>query len=81
MIATRNVSSADAGSVRVVDMTDRLLAQGGTEIANLERRLADGYQRIESAISRGEDVQVWEAFWISLLHSYEELCDDVRQAA
>ncbi|MDQ3539174.1 MAG: hypothetical protein M3440_00665 [Chloroflexota bacterium] len=81
MISTSNATNTDARSFRVVEMTDRLPAPRGTDIANLESRLADGYQRIESAISRGEDVRVWEDFWISLLHSYEELCDDMEQAA
>lgn len=81
MIFPRNASNVDAGSSRVVEMTDHLLAKRETEVANFENRLADGYQRIESAMSRGEDVRVWEEFWISLLHSYEALCDDLEQAA
>lgn len=37
----------------------------------LESRLEDGYQRIEQARQRGEDVTAWEDFWIDLLKEYE----------
>ncbi len=47
----------------------------------LERRLADGYARIEEARSRGQDVTDWEAFWIELLHEYEMAVDDLPEAA
>lgn len=65
----------------VIEISDRCPSGSGDEKRILESRLADGYSRIESAIARGEDVQVWEDFWISLLHSYEDLCDGMRQAA
>jgi hypothetical protein len=47
----------------------------------LERRLDDGYQRIEEARMQGRDVQAWEEFWIQLLREYEEICDGLRLAA
>ncbi|HEY8447040.1 MAG TPA: hypothetical protein VIL01_08010 [Thermomicrobiales bacterium] len=47
----------------------------------LERRLEDGYRRIEQALAAGEDVAEWEQFWIRLLREYEAICDDLRQAA
>jgi hypothetical protein len=47
----------------------------------LERRLDDGYRRIEEARVQGRDVQAWEEFWIQLLHEYEEICDGLRLAA
>ena len=47
----------------------------------LERRLADGYARIEDARSRGQDVTAWEEFWIDLLHQYELTVDDFPEAA
>jgi hypothetical protein len=71
----------DARSSHVVEMRGHYLVPRADDIAILESRLADGYQRIESAIARGEDVQVWEDFWISLLHSYENMCDGMEQAA
>lgn len=50
-------------------------------IDSLKLRLADGFQRIDVARTRGEDVSAWEDFWIELLHRYEALCDDDRIAA
>jgi hypothetical protein len=46
-------------------------------VATLERRLDDGWTRIEEAKARGEDVSAWEDFWIDLLHQYERACDAV----
>ncbi len=50
-------------------------------LASLERRLADGYARIEDARIRGQDVTAWEAFWIDLLHQYEMAVDGLQEAA
>ena len=50
-------------------------------IETLESRLDDGFQRIDIARSRGEDVAAWEDFWIELLRRYESLCDEDRVAA
>ena len=47
----------------------------------LERRLDDGYHRIEEARMQGRDVQAWEEFWIQLLREYEDICDGLRLAA
>ncbi len=47
----------------------------------LERRLEDGYRRIEEAKVQGRDVKAWEEFWIQLLREYEEICDGLRLAA
>ena len=46
----------------------------------LERRLNDGWNRIEEAQRRGEDVQAWESFWIDLLHQYEAAFDALPEA-
>ncbi len=46
-------------------------------IHTLEQRLNDGYERIERALARGEDVTAWERFWIDLLHQYEEAFDEL----
>ncbi len=43
----------------------------------LQRRLEDGYRRIDQALAQGEDIGTWEAFWIRLLHEYESVCDEV----
>jgi len=48
---------------------------------SLARRLEDGYHRIDQAISTGADVAAWESFWIDLLHEYEAVCDELREAA
>jgi hypothetical protein len=47
----------------------------------LARRLEDGYRRIDQAIATGSDVSAWESFWIDLLHEYEAVCDELREAA
>jgi hypothetical protein len=41
--------------------------------AMLERRLDDGYQRIDAALKDGQDVARWEDFWVGLLREYEAL--------
>ena len=46
----------------------------------LERRLNDGWNRIEEAKRRGDDVTAWEDFWIDLLHQYEAACDLLPEA-
>ena len=56
-------------------------ADRSARIATIERRLADGYWRIDAAQGSGEDTGVWEDYWITLLHSYEALCDGVDLAA
>jgi hypothetical protein len=52
-----------------------------TEREALERRLAEGYVKIEEALARGQDVSTWERFWIELLHEYEEVCNQLSAAA
>jgi hypothetical protein len=52
-----------------------------TTLQALERRLDDGYARIEEALARGEDVSAWESFWIDLLHVYEAEWDSLPEAA
>jgi len=47
----------------------------------LERRLNDGYARIEQALTQGEDVTAWEDFWIELLRHYEAAVDCLPEAA
>jgi hypothetical protein len=50
------------------------------QIAALERRLEDGYSRIEEAARSGKDVAAWETFWIDLWRQYEPLCDGLGEA-
>lgn len=47
----------------------------------LERRLQEGYARIDQALRHGDDVERWESFWITLLREYEALCDGYAEAA
>ena len=47
----------------------------------LERRLEDGFIRIEEAEVEGRDIGAWEEFWISLLREYELVCDELQRAA
>ena len=46
----------------------------------LERRLDDGYRRLDEALREGADVEAWEGFWIQLLGEYEAVCDELRPA-
>ena len=59
--------------IRLVEIADRRRA--------LERRLDDGYLRIEEALNAGADVSAWEDFWLALLAEYESVCEPLRQAA
>ena len=52
-----------------------------TEIAQLERRLDDGYTRIEQARLDGIDTTAWEEFWVKLLVEYQSICDELTEAA
>jgi hypothetical protein len=47
----------------------------------LERRLEDGYRRIDEAALAGGDVTEWESFWIKLLAEYEDVCREHDLAA
>jgi hypothetical protein len=49
--------------------------------AALERRLNEGFQRIDAAAADGKDVATWETFWVNLLAEYEAVCDELGQAA
>lgn len=51
------------------------------DLMTLERRLDDGYRRIESAKQAGQRIGAWEEFWVQLLHEYESLADDLAEAA
>jgi hypothetical protein len=72
-LAAERAQSASPLESRLVDITERRHA--------LERRLDDGYLRIEEALRAGADVSTWENFWLNLLADYECVCDEIRQAA
>jgi len=57
----------------------RRVSRGRLEL--LERRLEDGYARIEQANAEGADIRAWEEFWIVLLREYEAICDELALAA
>ncbi|HYI93433.1 MAG TPA: hypothetical protein VEX68_07810 [Bryobacteraceae bacterium] len=59
-----------------VEITSRM-----SEAAQLERRLEDGYARIEDARLEGINTSDWEEFWIKLLREYEEICNKLAEAA
>jgi hypothetical protein len=48
---------------------------------SLERRLEDGYERIDEASFSGTDVTEWESFWIRLLRESEDVCRELDVAA
>ena len=51
------------------------------EAERLERRLEDGYARIEQAKLDGIDTAAWEEFWVKLLLDYQAICDELAEAA
>ena len=64
---------------------DQFPAQPVDELRNqllmLERRLEDGYRRIEAAKLDGDDISAWETFWIDLLRQYEAVSDGLTSLA
>lgn len=50
------------------------------ELEVLEQRLQDGERRIEEAARIGADTSAWEAFWVDLLHRYEDLYRRLNEA-
>lgn len=46
-------------------------------LRTLERRLDDGYRRIDQGIADGINVARWEEFWIDLLRQYEMQADQL----
>jgi hypothetical protein len=59
-----------------IDISSRM-----SEVAQLERRLDDGYARIEQAKLAGVDTAAWEEFWVKLLLEYQAICDELAEAA
>ncbi len=45
----------------------------------LYQRLEQGYQRIERGLADGKDMTNWEDLWVSLLHEYEQVCDELQR--
>jgi hypothetical protein len=58
-----------------------LPAKLDTRRETLERRLEDGFLRIDEAAISGADVSEWESFWIRLLREYEDVCRELDAAA
>ena len=52
----------------MVAETDRRM-----DLARLEFRLEDGWQKITEAAAKGQDTARWEDVWIRLLEDYERL--------
>jgi hypothetical protein len=73
---------SDAARLKIVEQDG-----GGDPVSldrrrqSLVRRLDDGYQRIDQAVSSGADVAAWETFWIDLLREYESVYDELLAAA
>ena len=75
----RNRSTSSSPMLKVVSQNEFPLPENA--LATMERRLADGYLRIEQARMQGQDIAAWEDFWIDLLHQYESMVDDLPEAA
>ena len=67
--------------VQIREETELSLDGLMTERLALERRLVEGYYRIEEALEQGQDVSNWERFWIELLHQYEMICQSMERLA
>lgn len=70
----QKISERDSGILAV----DR---DHSARLDSLERRLQDGYQRIDEAVLAGTDVIEWESFWLRLLREYEDVCRELDDAA
>ena len=73
----RGYGTTNEDALLLSDRRDQIRGRRRT----LERRLDDGYQRIEEALREGDDVGAWEDFWIQLLREYEGVCEDFSVAA
>lgn len=74
----RRFSDSDRPGVRLMRQET---VHYSDSVETLERRLSDGYVRIDQAIALGEDVAAWEVFWIELLRQYESTVDNLPVAA
>lgn len=63
------------------DSAAPVLVAMGTRRESLERRLEEGYRRIDEAVLAGGDISEWESFWIRLLREYEDVCREHDLAA
>lgn len=72
----RIISSRDGASV-AVQQPERDAREQHRD--NLYQRLEQGYERIERGLADGSDVTTWEEFWVSLLHEYEQVCDEIQR--
>ena len=79
---TREASQRPALALRETTAHERpVTVTNMFQLRSLERRLDDGYRRIEGARQAGQDTADWEEFWIQLLHEYESIADDLALAA
>lgn len=53
----------------------RMMRSRDTSPASLQHRLEEGWDLIEAAHARGEDIRTLEDHWIRLLHQYERVCE------
>ena len=65
----------------VTRLTRHDLPSSPSRSETLRQRLEDGYGRIDQALADGADIFAWESFWIELLHEYESICNEYRDAA
>lgn len=72
---------ADPDSTAEVEAVGSLAQVYDSRGETLERRLEDGYRRIDQAALAGTDVSEWESFWIKLLGEYEDVCREHDLAA
>jgi hypothetical protein len=70
---------------RITRLEDATVNMPQTDLSSrresLERRLEDGFRRIDESALSGTDVSEWESFWIRLLREYEDVCRELDAAA
>ena len=72
----RVISSQEVATIAVQQL-DRDAREAHRD--SLYQRLEQGYERIERGLADGSDVSTWEDFWVSLLHEYEQVCDEIQR--
>jgi hypothetical protein len=64
------------------DVRDMTVPQLRAHRDGLERRLTEGDAKIDTARRDGTPsttIAGWEDFWVSLLHEYQRVCDELAK--
>ncbi len=78
---TATKAKAEAEATERRNKRTEKLAELEARRDNLIDRLDMGAVRIQEARVEGKEVSSWEDFWLQLLRSYEQVCDEIRDLA